>query len=324
MNHEVMSIAEPPREGLRDRMLLLRSQSMFEGLDDDGLIMLTEHARSVVYHEGDVITREGEPGRAFHVIVAGEVDLFQQERHLGTWGPGGAFGGFHLLARGPSPLAVAREDVRMLEVPGSAFETAIDENYTALRGALRAAGSALLRARGNLPVDADPTRAIDEGIYYAQPKSMVERLVQLRAGAFGYMNLEALVDLARHMNEVRLPAGHLLWAAGDLADFCLYLDCGRVRCTAPDGGHVDLGRDFTLGVLDLWGTQQRAYSARTETPVIAYRIQFEGFLTLLESHVEVGIQILRGFAQAFLTSRAMLPEPTQLAVRPDDSAVSRI
>jgi CRP-like cAMP-binding protein len=116
------------------------------------------------------------------------------------------------------------------------------------------------------------------------------------------MNVEALIDLARHMVEVRYPAGHLLWSAGDLSTHALHVDYGRIRCTAPDGRYVDIGNDFTIGVMDVWG-RKRAYEVRALTPVIGFRIAFESFLTLLESHVEVGLEILRGFARDLVTER---------------------
>jgi len=74
---------------------------------------------------------------------------------------------------------------------------------------------------------------------------------------------------------------------------------GKVRCTEPDGSAACVGRGFTLGVLDVW-SGVRAYEARAETPLIAFRIDFESFLALLEAHPEVGLDLLRGFAQDLL------------------------
>ena len=64
-----------------------------------------------------------------------------------------------------------------------------------------------------------------------------------------------------------------------------------------------VGSNFTLGVLDVWGTRQRAYEARTETPVAAARIDFDKVLTMLEIHPEVGLEMMRGFARDLLTAR---------------------
>ena len=190
-----------------------------------------------------------------------------------------------------------------MELPATAWEAALIENYSMLRNVLRILGAAVLGTRGSLPVDPKLPRALDEGTYYPEPRPFVARLIALRQSLFGHLNLEALVDLARQMEEVRLPEGALLWSVGDASTHSLHIDVGRVRCTAPDGSHVAVARGFTIGVLDIWGTQKRAYEARAETPIIGARIDFEGFLALLEAHPEVGLQLLRGFASELLAAR---------------------
>ena len=304
MTQATLSNFAPAQGRLLDRVLSLRSQPIFAPVDDDGLLLLAEHARSATYRDGEIVVPEGEPQRGIFVIVEGSLIVSSRGRPVVTLDAGTAFGTLALLARQPSALAVAGGETRTLEVPSAAFEEALDVNHSLLRSALAFTGERVLRARGNLPVDPTIPRELDEGSYYAEPKSMVERLLQLRAGGFGYMNLEALIDLARQMNEVRYPAGHLIWSAGDYSTHSLSIDYGRVRCTAPDGKHVDVARGFSLGVMDVWGARRRAYEARAETEVIGHRIEFESFLTLLESHVEVGLEVLRGFARNLLTERA--------------------
>jgi CRP-like cAMP-binding protein len=303
MTQALPNVLQPNRDGLRERVLALRSQPIFEPVDDEGLLLLAEHARSARYQAGEVVVPAGEPQRGIFVALEGTIEIFSGDRHVFSIPAGTAFGTLALMAREPSALAKAGPGLRTLEVPAAAFETALDENHSLLRSALAFTGSTILRARGNLPLDANVPREIIEGTYFTKPKSMVELLMQLRNGTWSDMNLEALIDLARHMVEVRYPAGHVLWSPGELSTHSIHVDYGRVRCTSPDGRYVDIGREFTLGVLDVWGPRRRAYEARTMTPVIAYRIEFESFLTLLESHVEVGIEILRGFARALLSQR---------------------
>jgi CRP-like cAMP-binding protein len=303
MTQAALNLETPARDGLRDRILTLRSQAMFETLDDDGLLLLAEHARSATYLPGEVLAPEGEPAAAFFIIIEGAVELSWKGKPQSTQRQGGAFGALALLAREPSAQAMAVERTRTLEIPAAIFETALDENYSFLRGSIAVFGGLVLQLRRNLPADPDSPRQIREGTYYEEPKTMVQRLIQLRSGSFGYMNVEALIDLARHMVEVRYPAGEVLWSAGDFSTHALHIDYGRVRCTAPDGRHVDIGNDFTIGVLDIWGVRKRAYEVRTLTPVIGFHVAFESFLTLLETHVEVGLEILRGFARDLVAER---------------------
>jgi CRP-like cAMP-binding protein len=301
MNYEAIGLGTVSEHGLRERLLVLRSIDLFDGLDDRALLLLSEHARTARYRDGETISEPDQAADAVYVVTAGEVVLTRAEREL-KFEAGTALGAMALLARKPLGLARAAGETRTLEIPAAVFEAAIDESFSLLRSALRVAGAAVLRARGNLPADPEAQRKIEVGTFHEQPRSLVERLIELRAGPFGYMNLDALVDLARHMREVRLPAGHVLWSVGDPSTHAFHLDYGRVRCTAADTRHVDVGRGFTIGVLDIWGSEGRVYEARAETDLIGFRVDFESFLALLETHVEVGIDILRGFAQSLIES----------------------
>ncbi|MET0792001.1 MAG: cyclic nucleotide-binding domain-containing protein [Polyangiaceae bacterium] len=302
MNQDLW-LTEGSRLSVRDRILTMRSKPMFEGLDDDGLLLLAEHGHTGFYRDGEVIAPEGEPARQVYLIEHGEIVVSQAGQWVTTRKEGDAYGGLPLLAREPSPLAVAKGDTRTLEVPGPAFEAALTENFSLLRNTLKQLGASVLQHRGNLPADPDRPRTFPEGPYYEEPRTLVERLIQLRGQPFGRMNLDALVDMARHMIDIRFPAGTLLWSIGEPSTHALNIDYGSVRCTGPDGRHVMIGRGFTLGVLDVW-SRSRVYEVRTETPVIAYRIEFESFLALLEKHPEVGLELLRGFARDLLSAHA--------------------
>jgi len=299
VNHELLGAGEPQRIGIRDRVLSLRAYPMFEGLDDDAMLLLAEHGSTARYRDGEVITQEGESTRALCLVVEGEILVSRNGQVLSTRKSGDAYGGLPLLAREPSTLGVAVGATCTLEIPAPAFEAALTQNFSLLRTTLRQLGSSVLAMRGNLPADPKRQGEIDEGTPYSEPLSLVQRLIQLRQGGFRHMNMEALIDLARSMIEIRCPAGTLLWSTGDPSTHALHVDVGKVRCSEPDGRHASVGRGYTIGVLDAW-TGTRVYEARAETPLIAFRIDVESFLALLEAHPEVGLDLLRGFAQDLL------------------------
>jgi CRP-like cAMP-binding protein len=293
LNHEILGAGRPDRKGIRDRVLTLRSYPMFEGLDDDAVLLLAEHGTSAHYSDGEVISLEGEPLRSLCLIVEGEIVVSREGQVMTVRKAGDAYGGLPVLARVPATLAVAAGNTSTLEIPAPAFEAALTQNFSLLRSTLRQLGTSVLAMRGNLPSLPNGQSAVNEGSYYERPRTLVERLINLRQGNFRHMNMEALIDLARSMVELRLPAGSLLWSAGDSSSHALHIDFGRVCCTERDGRSAVVGHGFTIGVLDVWsGT--RVYDARAETPLIAYRIDIEGFLALLEAHPEVGLDLLRG------------------------------
>jgi CRP-like cAMP-binding protein len=303
MNDALIGLGRPGRNSIRDRVLALRAHAMFEGLDDDGFLLLAEHAQISCYAGGEAISVENEPARAVYLVLDGEVMVSSRTAELTSRRAGDAYGALSLLARARSTAAVAVGKTRLLEVPASAFESALVENYSLLRNTLRVFGSAALRIRGNLPADPDRPSVIDEGSYYSEPRSFVEVLMLLREGLFGATNLDALVDFARCMVDERYPVGALLWSAGDSSTHALQIDAGRVRCTGPDGRQIEVGRGFAVGLMDIWAGN-RVHDARAVTPVIAFRIDFESYLALLEMHPEVGLDLVRGFARELLAAGA--------------------
>ena len=140
MNQEILSAGQPTRVGIRDRVLALRSQPMFAGLDDDGLLLLAEHGRSASYADGEVIAVEDEAPRAVYLVVEGEAVVSRHGRHITTRKAGDAYGALPLLAREGSTLAVARGETRTLEFPAAAsFHRNLAEeprNATLLQDAL--------------------------------------------------------------------------------------------------------------------------------------------------------------------------------------------
>ena len=178
MNYEAVGLGTVSEHGLRERVLMLRAIEWFDGLDDRALLLLTEHARSVRYPPGAIVSRAGQAVRAVYVVSTGEVSLDREGADL-RFGPGTAFGAMALLARKPLGLVRALTDTRILEIPAPVFEAAIDENFSVLRGTLRATGAAVLKARGNLPADPSEQREVELGTFHEPPRTLVERLIEL-------------------------------------------------------------------------------------------------------------------------------------------------
>ena len=133
MNHEILGAGRPERKGIRDRVLTMRSYPMFEGLDDDALMLLAEHGAPAVYSDGDVISPEGEPTRSLCLVVEGEIAVSRQGQVLSVRKAGDAYGGLPLLARVPSTLAVSVGNTLTLEVPVTVFEVVLTQNFSLMR-----------------------------------------------------------------------------------------------------------------------------------------------------------------------------------------------
>lgn len=285
---------------IRDRLLLLRSLEEFRGLDDEGLLLLVENAKERSYRAGELITRVDDVPSVFHVIIDGRVAIKRPKLPDAIIKERRGFGLLTVMAEERNQDAVAEVDTRVLEIPVKGYRSALEENFSLLRNALRLLGALLSRMRHRLPADPKRPPKLELGEYYDRPRTLVEQLIELRKGPFVHMNIDALVELARRMVEVRVPAGHVFWRAGDPCTYALHVEYGRIHCTIPTGESVDIASDFTLGVMDLWSGQPRSYDAESQTDIIAYRIEYEDFLVIAEMHISVALDMLRGLARQYL------------------------
>jgi CRP-like cAMP-binding protein len=300
MSDEWLGVGVPLATGIRDRVFQLRALQVFTGLDDDGLTLLAEHARSRTFQAGEIVMPAGESVGALYFVLEGAVSVDRDGVAAPPDSVERGVGLLEYLARAAAPRVTAESDVRLLEIPAPAFHAALEESFSLVRDILRLLGATLTRQRRSLPAEPNDPPKATLGDYYRSPRTLTERMIELAASPLGFGNVEALVDFARATVEQRVEAGHVFWLAGEESTFSIHVNYGLVRCTAPDGQTVVVGSDYTLGVMDVWGAQRRAYDARAETAVICYRVAFEDFLTIVETHAPVAANMLSGLARGLL------------------------
>lgn len=101
---------------------LLSKVSVFFQMKREDLQRIAELAQYHVFHKGDVIIREGAPGRQLFIIVSGKVEIIKglgekTERRVRTFGPHSYFGEMALidgLVRSAS--VVAKKETQVLSL----------------------------------------------------------------------------------------------------------------------------------------------------------------------------------------------------------------
>ena len=118
---------------LRRTPFLARSP-LFAGLPRRLLARLATRFFEKVYHPGEIVFEEGEPGRALFVVVEGAVEITRATAHggayvLNTLGPGDAFGELALIDDFPrSASARIGAPARLLILYKSDFDALIEGN----------------------------------------------------------------------------------------------------------------------------------------------------------------------------------------------------
>jgi CRP-like cAMP-binding protein len=88
---------------------LLRGVPLFAKADDGFLGRLAGEFMERTYAPGELIAEEGESGKTFIVIEAGEVDVIVHGQTVGRLGPGDAFGEMALIDKSARSATVKAE-----------------------------------------------------------------------------------------------------------------------------------------------------------------------------------------------------------------------
>jgi len=118
----LMSNSKRVPDKLRERVALLQSLPLFQGLSDEVLCLLAEESRPRVFQAGEVIFYQGEPGSTCHIIAQGRVRVFVvgedgRELSMRILGPGEIIGEMALFEDLPRSASVeALEETRTLEL----------------------------------------------------------------------------------------------------------------------------------------------------------------------------------------------------------------
>ncbi len=295
-------LSEYPNHSIRDRFLLLKALPSLAGLDDDGFSLLAEHTRSRYFEKGELVLQEGHPIEVVRLVVQGRIRVMRNGKLYTMVERPHGVGFVSVLARDPQGVhAEAVEDTQTLEVPVSVLLSAFEKNFSLLRNSLRLSANSLMQRRGNLPVRPERAAPVELGEYAERSETLVERILEIsKTPLFAKCNVEAVVDIARRSREVRVEPGHVFWEVGDPPDFNLRVKYGCVRCENAKGEHVEVGSGFVLGALDPLGDLPRSYRAVAKTKIIAFIGEKNSFLSALETHHDVAMELLSTFAQAHL------------------------
>jgi CRP/FNR family cyclic AMP-dependent transcriptional regulator len=118
---------------------LLRGVALFSTCSNRELARIASLADEVDVPAGKVLTREGEPGREFFVVVDGRARATLGSRtRVDPLGPGSSFGEMSLLDQGPRSATVEAEtDMRLLVLDSRSFSALISEVPSVARKVLR-------------------------------------------------------------------------------------------------------------------------------------------------------------------------------------------
>ena len=114
------------RASQEEHIALLRRNTLFAPLPLTALDRLAESLVPVSFEPGEELMRKGEPGERYVLIASGNVDVSDDEHHLGTCGPDEGVGEIALIRRVPRTATVtAVTQVEGYEIDAPTFLAAL-------------------------------------------------------------------------------------------------------------------------------------------------------------------------------------------------------
>jgi CRP-like cAMP-binding protein len=108
--------------GRYDRRAALRRVPLFAACSRREIARIADIAGEEEFAPGQELTREGETGRAFYVVLQGEAEVLQGGERIQTRGGGDFFGEIALLAHSPRNATIrAMTPLRVLVLPDRKF-----------------------------------------------------------------------------------------------------------------------------------------------------------------------------------------------------------
>jgi CRP-like cAMP-binding protein len=135
------------------KIALLKGVPLFADLTDRELEQVSGLCNEVDLPAGRALTREGDFGHEFFVIIEGRVEVDREGRHLTTLGPGDFLGEIALIDLGPrTATATCETDCRLLVLDRREFNSIMAASSTIQAAILRALAR---RVRRTAPEPAD-------------------------------------------------------------------------------------------------------------------------------------------------------------------------
>ncbi len=84
----------------------MRNVPLFRGMSTSDLETVADRASETTFEDGATVTREGEPGEAFYIVIEGRLHVSQQGNVIRELGPGDFLGEISLVDGRPRTATV--------------------------------------------------------------------------------------------------------------------------------------------------------------------------------------------------------------------------
>lgn len=287
--------------GPMDRVLLLRTLPMLEGLGPIQLAAIAQHAEEKLVPRGTTLRMSEQPEECVLLVVEGELET-TESNSLRRFQRGDAVGFVEMLSNGTSDLVLhATVDTMTLQLDWDAQLDICEEHFSVVMQYVAYLAARLVE-REQPQIDDGPIPLI-AAQKFRSPLDPNERLLLLsRSEAFSSGCLDALSELAQHVEEVRWKKGRKIWEIGAPADHFLLLASGSLKCHNESTGDMIYYPGSVVGLDEALCQTARTQSAISAEATVAIKVHLESFIDILEDHFDLSLDVLSLLATRLLKS----------------------
>ncbi|HJK95162.1 MAG TPA: cyclic nucleotide-binding domain-containing protein [Polyangiaceae bacterium LLY-WYZ-15_(1-7)] len=291
--------------GRLERVIALRGFPGYHDLPPADVARIAARMGERRYKAGAIVQKEGKPLTHFHFVIRGEVEIRRGGRLLRRLGARSIVGGTSALAGDPKgyEIVAVKDTVTLRMAVEDALEV-FEEHFEMVQSVVTRISGEILGLRRQLAESGYGFVASTwrpEGAPPA-PLDLVGRVAALReALPFAGTRMEALVDLARDVEEVRFEDPIGLWERGHLSDAFYIVRWGAVRGEPEEGAPLRFGPGDVVGSLGTLSRQPRWYRAITEGVFVAIRVERDTLFDVLEDHFSLARAMIRALAGGMLS-----------------------
>jgi len=294
---------EPAQMDRFQRFLFLRTMPGLAEVPPEVSQVIATNTRERFFPKGEYLYRSGVPALEIQYVVSGECEIIRNGRPVRRLGARSVVGGVSALAGEELGYdCVALEDMVTLAITVEDSQEIFEDHFVLLKRVLRGTSREVLESRRKLGQSAGFGPVSEPFAFPDRPFDLIERMAFLRKTfSFGDSEIDAIADLARDVQEVHLPKGEVLWNIGDRSTYFLLPLRGVIDCQAtnPDQ-HFQLGPSDSVGAIDAMADERRWFRAEVIEDLVAFRIDQESLLELLEDHFTMAMSLLKSIAAGIL------------------------
>jgi CRP-like cAMP-binding protein len=285
------------------RFLFLRTMPGLAEVPPEVSQVIAANTRERFFAKGEYLYRSGVPALEIQYVVKGECEIIRNGRAVRRLGARSVVGGVSALAGEELGYdCVALEDMVTLAITVEDSQEIFEDHFVLLKRVLRGTSREVLESRRQLGPSAGFGPVSEPFAFPDRPFDLIERMAFLRKTlSFGDSEIDAIADLARDVQEVHLPKGEVLWNVDDRSTYFLLPLRGVVDCRASDPyQHFPRAPSDSVGAIDAMADERRWFRAEVVEDLVAFRIDQDFLLELLEDHFTMAMSLLKSIAAGIL------------------------